>query len=620
MAQTPPLDGELDTLLEYIHERRNFDFRGYKRPSLSRRIVRRMQAVGVDDYQRYMDILEANPGEFVELFNSILINVTSLLRDRDAWEVVAGQVLPAILQAKGPEDPIRIWSAGCASGEEAYTLAVLVAEAVGEDRFREHVKIYATDADGEALVQARLGRYAEKDLVGAFGEQRSNRFFEMHHGEGGFRPELRRSLIFGQHDLVQDPPISKIDLLACRNTLMYFTSEAQHQILASFHFAINPGGILFLGRSEALAGRLELFQAVDTRQHLFRRAGERSDRAPAAPVSRARATAPAPLVLTADGLFEQSPVPHLTVGADGSVLAANLQARRLFSIGSSGLGSPLKNGVLMFDPSELRRMVEEVLAARATTTYPGAAEVTRSGDAATFDMVLAPMEDRVGVSAAFLDVSRYQSLANDLERSKHELEAAYEELHSAVEELETTNEELQSTNEELETTNEELHSTNEELETMNEELQSTNEELEAINNELRVRSAQVDDLNGFLESILASLQSAVVVLGTEMEVRAWNRQAGDLWGLRADEVHGLHFLNLDIGFPVETLGPAIRACLAGRSEGVQLRQEAVNRRGRTVDCTVTISPLVAEEAVRGVILLMDAVPASEAPDKVQTAT
>src|SRR5215469_5609101 len=231
MSQTPPQDGELDTLLAYIHERRNFDFRGYKRASLSRRIFKRMSSLGVDDYQRYMDILEANPGEFAELFNTILINVTSFLRDRDAWEVLATEVLPQVAYAKSGGEPIRVWSAGCASGEEAYSLAVLLAESLGEERFRQQVKIYATDADSDALIHARHGRYPEHDLQMAFGEQRVGRFFEIDQGYGLFRPDLRRSLIFGRHDLVQDPPISRIDLLTCRNTLMYFTSDVQKHVL-----------------------------------------------------------------------------------------------------------------------------------------------------------------------------------------------------------------------------------------------------------------------------------------------------------------------------------------------------------------------------------------------------
>src|SRR5215467_9454822 len=207
-VSTPPSNGELEALLDYLHERRNFDFRGYKRASLSRRIFKRMQAINVDDYQRYIEVLEANPGEFAELFNTILINVTSFMRDKEAWDALAADVIPALAEAKGPEDPVRVWSAGCASGQEAYSLAVLFADALGEERFRRAVKIYATDADNDALNDARHGRYPERQLVEAFGEERANRFFDVEAGYGVFRSDLRRALIFGRHDLVQDPPIS----------------------------------------------------------------------------------------------------------------------------------------------------------------------------------------------------------------------------------------------------------------------------------------------------------------------------------------------------------------------------------------------------------------------------
>src|SRR5215471_18330349 len=167
---TPPPNGELEALLEYLYERRNFDFRGYKRASLTRRIYKRMLMINIEDYQRYMEVLEANPGEFAELFNTILINVTSLMRDKEAWEALGARVIPAIIDSKASGEPIRIWSAGCASGEEAYSLAVMFADAMGEDRFRRTVKIYATDADVDALAAARHGRYRRADLAAAFGE------------------------------------------------------------------------------------------------------------------------------------------------------------------------------------------------------------------------------------------------------------------------------------------------------------------------------------------------------------------------------------------------------------------------------------------------------------------
>src|SRR5215470_712917 len=591
-----PENGDLDALLQYLHERRNFDFRGYKRASLTRRIQKRMQAVGIDDYQRYTEVLEANPGEFAELFNTILINVTGLARDRESWDTLAETIIPAIIDSKPPEEPARIWSAGCASGEEAYTLAVLFAEALGEERFRRSVKIYATDADSDALIDARHGRYREKDLITAFGEERTNRFFERDGDMGVFRGDLRRALIFGRHDLVQDPPISRIDLVTCRNTLMYFTAEVQAKILASFHFALNPGGYLFLGKAEALVTRKQMFDVVDLRQHIFRKDGNPTDITLLGPLSpsRPRATRKGSGHL-AEAVFEQNGVAQVVLDASGTIALANRAARRMLSIGSAELGRHFRDAEFSFRPADLRTPVERVMRERRPVNLYDVVWQTTAEETTTLDITVAPLDGQAGVMLTFLDVSRYQHLREELERSQRELETTYEE--------------LQSTNEEVETTNEELHSTNEELETMNEELQSTNEELETINNELRERSAEVIELNQFLESILGSLKSAVVVLGAEMEVRAWNRQAEELWGLRRDEVLNHHFLNLDIGFPVDRLRIAIRSCLAGRTEREQITTHAINRRGRTVETTVNISCLVGDGQTRGVILMMDAVPA-----------
>src|SRR5262249_48302046 len=310
----------------------------------------------------------------------------------------------------------------------------------------------------------------------------------------------------------------------------------------------------------------------------------------------------------AETVLEQNGVAQVVLDSSGTIALANRAARRMLSIGSAELGRHFRHAEVSFRPVDLRSAVERVIRERRPVNLYDIPWQTASEEATTLDITVAPLDGQAGVTLTFLDVSRYQHLREELERSQRELETAYEELQSTVEELETTNEELQSTNEEVETTNEELHSTNEELETMNEELQSTNEELETINNELRERSAEVIELNQFLESILGSLKSAVVVLGAEMEVRAWNRQAEELWGLRRDEVLNHHFLNLDIGFPVDRLRTAIRSCLAGRSEREQITTYAINRRGRTVETTVNISCLVGDGQTRGVILMMDAVP------------
>ncbi|MGH8980586.1 MAG: PAS domain-containing protein, partial [Acidimicrobiales bacterium] len=312
-------------------------------------------------------------------------------------------------------------------------------------------------------------------------------------------------------------------------------------------------------------------------------------------------------------LGDSDPIPQLVVDERGAVLAANRPARRQFALGATDIGEPLRDGLLTVSHPELRNVIDQVLRDRKAVTISGV-DLGGARSSPSFDVIVAPMHGTAGVVLAFVDVTRYRTLGADLVRAQDALETAYEELQSTVEELETTNEEMQSTNEELETTNEELQSTNEELETMNEELQSTNEELETMNEELRVRNTQVAVLNSFLESILSSLNSAVIVLGSEMEIRAWNHQAEDLWGLRSAEVQEQHFMNLDIGFPLESLAAPLRACLSGRSMGAQVTEPAVNRRGKTVECTVTISPLVSDGTLQGAILLMDAVSVSASED------
>lgn len=608
--QPPNSSEELEELLRYLRDRRGFDFAGYKRASLARRIARRMHATGAENFSSYVDILEANPDEFAELFDTILINVTDFLRDKEAWAYLAGEVIPSIASAKAPTEYIRVWTAGCASGEEAYSLAVLFSEAVGEERFRDSIKIYATDADEGALALGRLGRYPAGRVDAAFGRQRALRFFEFEGDQAVFRQDLRRSLIFGRHDLVQDPPISKIDLLSCRNTLMYFTAELQKSVLSNFHFALNPHSYLFLGKSETMAATTDhLFEPVELRRRVFRKDGS----VRAVPPVALRSGPPAEIGEGRHGplndVFEQSPTPQIVLDASGVLKMANRAARRLFGLGSLELGHPLSGIDLLSEALDVSGLVEQSMRARRSLVVEDLTWSARDGqESSSFDAHVTPLETRLGTSAAvisFVDVGRFSKLRSELARTKAEVETAYEELRSTIEELETTNEELQSTNEELETTNEELHSSNEELETINEELQSTNEELEGINSELRERTVEVEELNFFLESILGSLRSAVIVLDTDMHVHAWNRNAEDLWGLRRDEVNGQHFFNLDIGFPVVQLRDPIRSCLTDAQTVFENDYHAVNRRGRTISCRVAISPLRHGEATRGVIISME---------------
>ena len=257
---------EFESVLEYLRDTRGFDFTGYKRPSLVRRVSVRCSELGIDSFRAYLDYLQVHSEEFAVLFDKILINVTEFFRDRSAWDYLAQNIVPRIV-AKGGD--IRIWSTGTSSGEEAYSAAILFCEALGEEDYVKRVKIYATDVDEGALAKAR-GGYSERDLESLDPDLRT-RYFERQGDRFVFTAVLRGTTIFGRHDLTQDAPISRLDLLICRNTLIYFTAEAQGRILGRFHYALNDDGYLFLGRAEMLLTHAALFTAVDVRERIFTR-------------------------------------------------------------------------------------------------------------------------------------------------------------------------------------------------------------------------------------------------------------------------------------------------------------------------------------------------------------
>uniref|UniRef100_UPI0035A0F3EF CheR family methyltransferase n=1 Tax=Actinomycetospora flava TaxID=3129232 RepID=UPI0035A0F3EF len=604
-------------MLEFIKESRGFDFTGYKRSSVQRRVERRMQQVEIESFTEYLDRLQVDQNEFTQLFNTILINVTGFFRDPEAWRELQQEVVPALLAPKTRGESIRVWSAGCASGEEAYALAILLAEQIGPEEFRRRVKVYATDVDEDALATARQATYAEKDLQ-PVPEELRDKYFERNGSRFTFRGDLRHSVIFGRNDLVQDAPIGRLDLLVCRNTLMYLNAETQAQVLRRFHFALNPTGVLFLGKAEMLLSHARLFLPIDLKRRFFRKAEQVDPGQRFAVSARLDDGRNGREVRLEDETLLHSPLATIVVNADQVVAKTNQRAEAQLGVTKREIGRNFTDLDLCQRVGGLRSAYDDVRRSR-NSMWLHEVQYSRSAtETLYFDVQLVPLESEANggpaVAAFFSDVTRYQRLNGELQAAHRQVETAYEELQSTVEELETTNEELQSTVEELETTNEELQSTVEELETTNEELQSTNDELQSMNDELRERTSQLDEANDFLESVLGSLRTAVVVVDTELIVRAWNGQADDLWGLRADETIGQHLLNLDIGLPTERLRPLVRGALNGGSDDT-LRLEAINRRGRTVQLALSASPLrLRNSGPTGAIVLMDQADAAEPSD------
>jgi two-component system CheB/CheR fusion protein len=564
----------LSALIDYLKRSRGFDFAGYKPASLERRIHKRMMAVGAREYPDYVDYLEVHPEEFEALFNTILINVTGFFRDAGAWEFLTEHVIPMILERKPDDSSIRVWSAGCASGEEAYTLAMILAEGMGAQGYKDRVKIYATDIDEEALARARQATYDAREIAGV-PQQLLATYFERVSNSYAFRKDLRRNVIFGRHDLIQHAPISRVDLLVCRNTLMYFNAETQSRILTRFHFALNDSGVLFLGRAETSLTHANTFAPLDLRRRI-------STKVPSASLHlRDRL-----LLIAQNGSAEEgnygvdlqirlresaldaAPIAQLLVDVNGSLVLANERARSLFSISSAELGRPIQDLKISYRPVEIRSYIDQACAERLPSLLRDVEWHAPGGETRWLDVQVVPLIDNsgavLGASVTFADVSAAKRLQRELEHANQELETAYEELQSTNEELETTNEELQQ------------------------------------------RSDELNSVNAFLESILTSLRGGVVVVDSELKVLVWNDNADDLWGLRANEAVGRNLLGLDIGLPVERLKQPMKDCLNGNRQFIELQVDATNRKGRSIDCRVTCSPLLgAQRDIRGAIVMME---------------
>ncbi|SMF49853.1 two-component system, chemotaxis family, CheB/CheR fusion protein [Azospirillum oryzae] len=605
-------DSDFSNLIRHIQESRGIDFRGYKRTSLERRIRRRMEEVGCDSFNAYHGFLEAHPQEFIDLLNTVLINVTSFFRDKEAWEVLRREVVPQIIERKGDKAQIRIWSVGCASGEEPYSLAMLFAEHLGSTDFCRRVKIYATDLDEDALNTARHATYAPRD-VESVPQPLLERYFERTGNHYVFQRELRKCVIFGRHNVVSDAPISRIDLLVCRNLLIYLEADTQAIVLPRLHYALVNEGVLFLGKAETQLARSRMFDAVDLKSRIFTKVPQEW-----------RRTAGGSLTLAADlpngrnsqhtrlleSIVDGSSAAYMAVGSDGQLIFANLLARRLFDIEEPDIGRPFQDLTISYRPTELRSQIEEVRNTGRMVRIDHQPFNRAGGEAMRLTIEVSPLFGRdgkpFGTLLSFQDTSRVFMLQQEVEVAQESLETTIEELQSSNEELETTNEELQSTNEELETTNEELQSTNEELETMNEELRSTNEELEVTNEEMRRQSDEAGEYRRYSESVLRSIDAGIVVLDDNLLVQSWNRWCENVWGLRNEEVTGQSFLNLDIGLPVQRLRDALHDALTTQMPAEATEIEAMDRRGRRIDCRIRLSPLLYDSRQpRGVILIVE---------------
>jgi two-component system CheB/CheR fusion protein len=522
-----------DFLLEVCAELRlrlGHDFSQYKRSTMLRRVQRRMQVVGVTTGEEYLGRLREKPDEAELLFRDLLINVTCFFRDAEAFDFLRREIIPPLLANKGASDKIRIWAPGCSSGEEAYSLAILVAEALARQRTRPNVQIFATDIDEPMLHKARSASYpqgAVKDVP----LELLDRYFFAHDDDFVLVQPIRDMVRVSNHNLIKDPPFSRVDLIVCRNLLIYLNADLQQRLIPVFHYALRPGGYLFLGSAENIASRNDLFEALDPGTRIYRRRGAARQSVsmplfvdPMANIvheKSGRMTAMAERADTASRrMLERYAPPHVIVNVDNDVIRSSARTGKYLELAE---GSP-STKVTDLARRGLRSAVRGVLETSRRTHKRAIQRDVRvdmdDDDVLVVDVVADPLDD-IETLIVFQDAT---ALRHDAEDDTNVFAGGYSEeerIGQLEDELDETRTKLRTTVEELETSNEELKSSNEEMMSMNEELQSTNEELATVNEELKNKVDQLGRANSDLHNFIEGTQVPTIFLDNRMRLRSF---------------------------------------------------------------------------------------------------
>jgi two-component system, chemotaxis family, CheB/CheR fusion protein len=457
----PETNPEFEALLDHLKHSRGCDLTGYKRSTLMRRFVRRMQEIKIDNYRDYLHYLQSHPDECIALLDTVLINVTNFFRDRDAWVTLANEIIPQIIASKEPQEPIRVWSAACASGQEVYSLIILFAEALGIASCLHRVQFYATDVDEAALGQARQGIYQPREVT-EIPPSRLEKYFEQSDRGYVFHPQLRRSVIFGRHNLAEDAPISKIDLLVCRNALMYFNADTQANILIRFHFALKNNGFLFLGNAETLITQRPIFTPVNLKHRIFAKGLKLGVDEHLQIYPRPRKKQAVDFFTTHVRIwqtaFETSPFAQLAVDSNSCLIMANEQANALFGLTLNDFGRPLRT----LKPGQLFGLctsITRVNSERRPVTLKNV-EWRTPGDTTYFIIFISPIFSSDGhllaMNLTFTDVTGNKQLEKKLEHANLDLAKVSNTLEQTKATLDITHAELESTQQELETVHQEM--------------------------------------------------------------------------------------------------------------------------------------------------------------------
>ncbi|RKS17088.1 two-component system CheB/CheR fusion protein [Pseudomonas sp. WPR_5_2] len=551
----------LQDILQQLRVGTGHDFKHYKRATVLRRIERRLQVTAQPDLAAYYDYLQAHPEETKALLGDMLIGVTNFFRDREAFEALEREVIPNLISSLRDTQPhreeIRVWSAGCSTGEEAYSLAILLNDQLTLQASAARLQVFATDIDDRAIAYGRAGVYPEA-IITDVPPSHMRQYFTRENQHYRVRKEIRERVLFAKHSLLLDPPFSQIDLIVCRNLLIYLDRDVQRDIMQMFHFALRPGGYLFLGTSESADGCLDLFTPVDKRNRIFRAKSVSTSarRAPAMPrggyarttvVANPAETTSARKVSFADihlRALEKAAPPSIIVDNNANILhmsegagrflryVAGEISRNLLTLAHPDLrleirttlfqanqaGVPVTSRKVRFEREQNNYLLD-------LTAHPFKDEQTEN------EYVLVIFEERRVDPQDLLEIVANQTENQMLVNLEHELQRTKLHLQETIEQSEVSSEELKASNEEMQAINEELRSATEELETSKEELQSINEELLTVNYELKSKVEETDKINDYLTNLIASTDIATVFVDRNMRIRWFTPRATDIFSM-----------------------------------------------------------------------------------------
>lgn len=616
----------LRDIFTQLRVRTGHDFSNYKRATVLRRIERRINVHELPDLQAYARFMREQQSEAPALLKDLLISVTNFFRDCEAFEAVERGIIRRLFEGKGAGDQVRVWVAGCATGEEAYTLAMLLSETTENLPHAPTVQVFATDIDEQAISTAREGFYTEAD-VADISLERLRRYFNKRSEGYRVRKELREMVLFAHHNLIKDPPFSHLDMVSCRNLLIYLNRPAQERVMQVFHFALNPGGFLFLGTSESVDGSADLFMTVDKEAHIYQSraiaarlalplteipASVRADRQQQeVRVQELRALERISYADLHQRLVEQYVPPSVVVNEEYDIVHLSERAGRYMQVTG---GEPTHNLLKLVRPElrmELRAALYQAVQNRTSVEARSlplrlddrtqlinllVRPVFSEADAARgFILVIFEEAGEDAESASLPAIERISAVEPAVQQLEDELVRAKAHLRTSIEQFETQTEELKASNEELQAMNEELRASAEELETSREELQSVNEELTTVNQELKVKIEEISQANDDFRNLISSTDIGTIFLDRALRVNLFTPRARDIFNL----------IPADIGRPLSDI--------TGQLTGVELLSDLERVLG-------SLQPLQREvETHEGRWYVMNILPYRTADDRIQGA-